>query len=88
MKKRITKQVRLELKWYKYAKTQAEECGTTISKILGKGMKYYSGEQKREDEEFEAGFEALFANRYTKSDKQKYVESAENTSGNQIVDNQ
>ncbi|MFZ2522050.1 MAG: hypothetical protein WAZ10_03545 [Minisyncoccia bacterium] len=60
---RITKQVRVGLKGYEFAKEYSREYHIPISKVMDLAIKYFNGEHKKEKEELEAQFSAMFPNR-------------------------
>ncbi len=68
---RITKQVRVGLRWHEFAKEYSREYGVPISKVMDLALKYFSGERKREQEknnlEYEQKMAILFPNRKMKS---------------------
>lgn len=60
MKYRVTKQVRVGLEGYKFARKHAKEYGVTLSKVMDQALRYFSGEHQREKEESEAEYKRIF----------------------------
>lgn len=70
MKKRVTKQVRVWERWYKWAQVESERTGKTMSRLADEAFSMLAGEYKSQNHKTEALIKALFPDRPNKRDGQ------------------